>query len=120
MAESDIARYGRKVMNYFFDNIPRNDISPGSPIFCLGVRYENPPPPVTETNIEPVIISNSIHSPSDSTAQSSELTSEPEEITKSQAEPSQPSEAGKDEPAVQEAKSKEDEGGWPTQFLDDF
>jgi len=117
MTDSDIARYGRKVINYFFDSVPRNDSFPGSPVYCLGQRYEIPPPPTTETNQEPVIISHSVPSPFDSPTQSSELTSEPEEITKSQLDSDgKPTVQGADQPVPE----KDDQGGWPLPFLDDF
>jgi cysteine protease ATG4 len=119
MADSEISRYGRKVMNYFFDSAPRNDLNLSTPIYCLGLRYDTPAPLVTETNIEPVIINHAVHSPSESTAQSSELTSEPEEITRSQAEPSH-DQTGSQGSALTDKVAKEDEGGWPAPFLDDF
>jgi cysteine protease ATG4 len=120
MADSDILRYGRKAMNYFFDSAPRNDLNPSTPIYCLGSRYDTPPPPQTETNVEPVIINHAVpNSPSESTAKSSDLTSEPEEITKSQAEPSQ-EHTGSQGTTSSDKGGKEDEGGWPTPFLDDF
>lgn len=118
MADSEIIRYGRKAMNYFFDSAPRNDISPSTPIYCLGVRYDTP---VTETNVEPVIINHALHnaSPQSESIQGSDLHSEPEEITKSQALSSQDKD-GSQRSGLSENGGKEDEGGWPSQFLDDF
>lgn len=117
MTDSDFARYGKKLVQYFWDPLPRNTDLSATPIYCLGVPYENqiPPPapaPAPAAAAEPA--SPSAPSPSDSAASRSfEVISEPEEITKSEVicDGSQDS---------SQNRLVEDDGGWPPAFLDDF
>lgn len=146
MADSDIARYGRKVISYLFDSAPRNDVPDAAPIYCLGVQYNTRPissqengnlPPVESNkqknncNDDPASFVNVNHpTPPDSTVQDSELTDEPEEITRSQLDPGQQrsrrvldektSVASQDKDDGSIVEVTEDEGGWPSAFLDDF
>jgi cysteine protease ATG4 len=110
MSDSEIARYGKKIVNYFWDPLPRNT-EYGSPIHCLGIQYENPPPPPPT---DPSLASDT-HSqdpdtspPESEVSRSVDATSELEEISKSQV----------DEEQRQQAD--QDDGRWPTPFLDDF
>jgi cysteine protease ATG4 len=109
MADSELARYGKKFVNYFWDPLPRNQDTSGSPIYCLGIAYENPPPPSFDLS------QSTVPSPADSSASRSyEATSnsEMEEISKSEVE--------KDMVSHDASKDRIDEGGWPPAFLDDF
>jgi cysteine protease ATG4 len=109
MADSELARYGKKFVNYFWDPLPRNQDTTGSPIYCLGISYDSHPLP---TSLD--LSQSTIPSPSDSSASRSyEATSDMEEISKSEVEK---------EIASQELHKelRYDEGGWPPAFLDDF
>jgi cysteine protease ATG4 len=127
MADSEIARYGRKVMQLFNFREPRND-NAGVPIFLLGVRYDNQLPPparaVTSSPETPVMVAHVIPSPSDSPlsmSKSNENASDFEEITSSQV---PPQDDGEDEPVSQsqpESQNPKQEGvSWPQEFLEDF
>jgi cysteine protease ATG4 len=107
MAESDLARYGKKIVNYFWDPLPRNLDTTGTPIYCLGLAYDSHPQPSLDLS------QGSVPSPSDSTASRSyEGASEIEEISKSEIER---------ELISQDSNTdRNDEGGWPPAFLDDF
>jgi cysteine protease ATG4 len=110
MSDSDFARYSKKFVQYFWDPVPRNTDVSMSPIYCLGVPYENRiSSPVV---VEP--ITPSAPSPSDSAASRSyEAISEPEEITRSEA-------IGDGSQDSSQNRNAEDDGGWPPAFLDDF
>jgi cysteine protease ATG4 len=120
MADSEFARYGKKFVNYFWDPLPRNQDASGTPIICLGVSYDNHPPPSTAPPSTGLDLSQStVPSPSDSSASRSyeaPSSEDIEEISKSEIE--------KDIIASQDSsangKHMIDEGGWPPAFLDDF
>jgi cysteine protease ATG4 len=121
MADSEIARYGRKVMQLFSFREPRND-NLGVPIYLLGVRYENPAPPpaaFTSSPETPVMVAHAIPSPSDSPismSKSAENVSDFEEISSSQIHSESPAQLPQPDPA----NSNKDGVGWPQDFLDDF
>jgi cysteine protease ATG4 len=127
MSDSDFARYGKKLVQYFWDPLPRNTDLSATPIYCLGVPYENqvpppPPPPAPTPAAEQRPASPSAPSPSDDSAASrsfeavSEVVSEPEEITRSQAIGGD----GGSQDSSQNRFAEDDNGGWPPAFLDDF
>jgi cysteine protease ATG4 len=107
MADSEFARYGKKFVNYFWDPLPRNQDTSGTPIYCLGISYDSHPLPSSlDFSQSPA------PSPSDSSASRSYegvSNSEIEEISKSEVE--------KDIALQDQSK---DEGGWPPAFLEDF
>jgi cysteine protease ATG4 len=110
MADSEFARYGRKIAQYFYDPPPHNE-NIGVPIFCLGARYDNPPRPTTASEFAPHQIPSSPDS-SASLPRSHEAPSDFEEISKSQVEESR---AAQHDTAAIDA-----DGSWPIPFLDDF
>ena len=117
MADSDITRYGKKLIKYIWDPLPRNESS--SPVVCLGRQYESHPPhATTSTSIN---ATHHIPSSSDSIASRSyEVISNPDapvEITRCQAD-AEDSQNHSDQNVSQE--SQIDEGGWNPAFLDDF
>jgi cysteine protease ATG4 len=107
MAESDIARYGKKIVNYFWDPIPRNtDI--GVPIHLLGIQYENHPPLLQSVQTLDSLAETDTSPPDSNDSRSQDAVSEPEEISKSQVD------------EEQKQQTDQEDGGWPTPFLDDF
>jgi cysteine protease ATG4 len=113
MSESEIARYGKKIVNLFWDPVPRN-ADYGVPIHCLGVQYENHVPSTLDSQESEVLVDPAT-SPSESNASRSyDAASEPEEITKSQVDEEQQ----KQQQQLQQLE--QDDGGWPAPFLDDF
>jgi cysteine protease ATG4 len=129
MSDSDFARYGKKLVQLFWDPLPRNTDLSATPIYCLGVPYENqiPPPPAAAPTAEQRPASPSAPSPSDDSAASrsfeavSEVVSEPEEITRSQAIGGDGGSGdGGSQDSSQNRFAADDDGGWPPAFLDDF
>jgi cysteine protease ATG4 len=109
----DLAKYGKKILNYIWDPIPHNTDF-GVPIYCLGIQYENSlPQPQLPSQASDITSQDPSTSPSDSNVSRSceAVSSEPEEISKSQVEQEQ-----REEQKLQ----ADDDGGWPMPFLDDF
>ncbi|KAL4923294.1 cysteine protease ATG4 [Aspergillus undulatus] len=46
MKNTDIERYRKRIVQYLWDPEPKNDEEPGSPIWCLGIKYPAPEPAV--------------------------------------------------------------------------
>lgn len=41
MSNTDLTRYSQRIVQYFWDPIPKNDTSAETPIWCLGKQYES-------------------------------------------------------------------------------
>jgi len=112
MNNVDLGRVGKRVVQYFWDPIPRNDDSSGSPIWCLGRKYEARPRTARQSS--PSFPQDSPPALS-SVSQASEVSSV-DVTTESSVE--------EDYTTVrrEEAPSQEQDvdGGWPSDFLDDF
>jgi cysteine protease ATG4 len=104
----EIARYGKRFVRYFYDPMPRNDDTSGSPIWCLGKRYESQPQPLT-TSIQ--------DSPKQQSLKDSDTISDHDSRTGDTVHVQ--NEAGAEAPNA-EALKESDDGGWPAPFLDDF
>ena len=110
MATVDFGRY-KRIVQYFWDPEPTNDVTSRSPIWCLGQHYK-----VTEK------------------ASSTTLPSTPPQDGKSMPADSQPSAQAATPPdstastassvdstlAYDEPGNGGEDGGWPPSFLDDF
>lgn len=113
MANNDFTRFSKKVVQYFWDPLPRNDDP--SQIWCLGrsydSRYQNArsshstsssPPAASDSGVsqaDSAVVAPSRDKEAEATQPSGDLT------TKSQAELS---------------RAEEEALGWPTEFLDDL
>ena len=112
MSDSEIARYSRRFVQYFWDPAPRNDDAEGSPIFFLGSSYDSQIPPSTPMKaVEAVEGSAGAEDP----VKHGGSESHSQETHGSQA----GSEWSEVEDTHGENKS-DDGGGWPAPFLDDF
>ena len=106
MASVDFGKY-KRIVQYFWDPEPTNDPSSKSPIWCLGQEYKISDQPLPATS-------------SDNSLQRRD------EVSIESARPVHPatppdSKAGSvDSALVFDESGSEEEGGWPTAFLDDF
>ncbi|KAI9666316.1 MAG: Cysteine protease atg4 [Bathelium mastoideum] len=106
---NDIGRYSKRLVQYFWDPLPKNDDN--SDIWCLGRRYASKPPPTTEKRATP---DTSPSTPSNTTP--SNTTSSPSDTGDSSLDSSFNDSTAYDE----EVAAAEAEGNWPEQFMDDF
>ena len=109
MANTDFARFSRKVVSYFYDPLPQNEDS--SPIWCLGRSYDSRYVEARQTQApgtSPSSKSDSSTSQADS-AVVTETTSKAEEQDDKLA-----------QSQVDLTRSQEEELGWPSEFLDDL
>ena len=107
MANNEFTRISKKVVQYFWDPLPRNDDT--SPIWCLGHSYDSRYQEArlaSTTSTSPSANSDSSTSQADSAVDTHSKTEEPiEDLTKSHADLS---------------RSEEEALGWPPEFLDDL
>ncbi|KAF2233671.1 hypothetical protein EV356DRAFT_447822 [Viridothelium virens] len=103
---NDIGRYSKRLVQYFWDPLPRNDDS--SDIWCLGQRYASNQSP-SSGNRDSSITSSSPPSHATSTS------------TTSDTGDSSLSSSFDDSTAYDvEVAAAENEGNWPEPFMDDF
>ena len=107
----DLARVGKRVVEYIWDPVPRNDDGSGVSIWCLGQRYDAP-------------IKDPVAQPSPGSSHGSPPTSS---LARSEAssgvEDSRAVDAARVEPESDQRQSADhtaEEAGWPSAFLDDF
>lgn len=106
----ELARYGKRFVRYFYDPMPRNDDTSGAPIWCLGRSYESQPPPPksSEQNSPPLPASSTFKDSLESDSRTGDTVHVQNE-------------AGAEAPNAEALKEDHnDDGGWPTPFLDDF
>ncbi|KAK5172716.1 Cysteine protease atg4 [Saxophila tyrrhenica] len=113
MAQADFARFSRKVVQYFWDPLPKNEDS--SPIWCLGRSYDSRYQEARQPKLlgaSPSAQSDSSTSQADSAvvtdskpAKGEEDETRTEALAKSQADLT---------------RSEEEALGWPPEFLDDL
>ena len=113
MANNDFTRFSKKVVQYFWDPLPKNEDP--SPIWCLGRSYdsryqESRQPAATGT-------SPSAHSDSSNSQADSAVVTERQSKQEGQAE-SQNDELAKSQADL--TRSEEEALGWPSDFLDDL
>lgn len=114
MANNDFARFSRKVVQYFWDPLPRNEDR--APIWCLGRSYDSRYQDARKTapaGTSPSAQSDSSTSQADS-AIVTEAASKP---------PQEEEEVNLDALAKSQAdltRSEEESLGWPPEFLDDL
>jgi len=117
MNNADFSRFSKKVVQYFWDPLPKNEDP--SEIWCLGRRYDSRyqehrhPPAAKSTGASPSTQSDSDTSQADSAVVTIAADHKPEESA----------ENGKDA-LVQSSqadmtKAEEEAMGWPADFLDD-
>jgi cysteine protease ATG4 len=119
MAGIDLGRY-RRIVQLFWDPEPTNDQSKNNPIWCLGARYQldhGRGGVSDETKeIQPVDDSATQQAasqgvtPTTASPAGQQQHNVLSEIPPSELPPSSPP----------EERSPDNEGGWPTEFLDDF
>ncbi|KAF2717386.1 hypothetical protein K431DRAFT_158575 [Polychaeton citri CBS 116435] len=119
MNNTDISRLGKRVVQYFWDPIPKNEDS--APIWCLGRTYESGYQPARPSN-DPHTTGTSPSSQSDiSKADSAVAPQDAEDKPKKSEEAA--SEAGFETISKSQAdlsRSEEEALGWPPEFLDDL
>lgn len=106
MNNDNLSRFSKKVVQYFWDPLPKNEDM--SPIWCLGRAYESKyqePKPVSVPGTSPSASSESAISQADSAVVT-------EEQPKKEREERQ-------EPQPDASESEEEALGWPPAFLDD-
>ncbi|KAF2835838.1 peptidase family C54 [Patellaria atrata CBS 101060] len=100
---NDIGRFSKRVVQYFWDPIPRNDDPSNAPIWCLGTRYDSSP--------------DSTSRPPDASEESFTELSVSHSSDNSWTEEKSGSSSADDSQAQ---NNDGDDGGWPPAFLDDF
>ena len=107
MANVDFGRY-KRIVQYFWDPEPRNDDVSKPPIWCLGRKYASgpaaeadPPPPSQESQV-----------PHKSRAKPP--------IDEPESNHAVATEGEREGVRTGRSLGSEDEGGWPSAFLDDF
>ena len=111
MANTDFTRFSKKVVQYFWDPLPKNEDS--SPIWCLGRSYDSRY--LESRQSQATGTSPSAHSDSSSSQADSAV------VTDSKAE--EQVESRTDQLAKSQAdltRSEEEALGWPADFLDDL
>lgn len=109
MANVDIGRYSKRLVQYFWDPLPRNEEA--APIWCLGKSYESKPsaPPSSEdpthNAAQPLSVSHG--STASSRSAGGDCTS-------------QNSSEGDGAQIIDDASDADADGGWPAPFLEDF
>ena len=113
MANNDFARFSRKVVQYFWDPLPKNEDS--SPIWCLGRSYDSryqEPRQYSATGTSPSANSDSNTSQADSAV-----------VTEDNVKPEAEEDSHTDTLAHSQldlTRSEEEALGWPADFLDDL
>ena len=110
MANSDISRYGQRIVHYFWDPMPLNDEAARLPIWCLGAEYascsgERPVYAQEKQSDEPYLLLSASQGSEVSSSGAQSLASTADDLSREYA---------------TVAARKEEEGGWPKLFLDDF
>ncbi|KAB2576281.1 Peptidase C54 [Lasiodiplodia theobromae] len=109
MANVDIGRYSKRLVQYFWDPLPRNEEA--SPIWCLGRPYDSksrpssPSEDATDRPAPPLSVSHG------STTSSRSATGDGTSQNSSEDESARAADASLD---------ADNDGGWPAPFLDDF
>lgn len=113
MNNTDFSRFSKKVVQYFWDPLPRND-DPAE-IWCLGRSYDSRYLDARQSKVtgtSPSAQSDSEVSQADSAV-----------VTEADQKPEETSENGRDDLANSRAdlsRSEEEALGWPPEFLDDL
>jgi len=113
MTNNDFSRFSKKVVQYFWDPLPRNDDS--TEIWCLGRRYDSRYLDARQSKVtgtSPSAQSDSEVSQADSAV-----------VTDVGQKPEETAENGKDDLANSRAdlsRAEEESLGWPPDFLDDM
>lgn len=107
MSTVDFGRY-KRIVQYFWDPEPTNDIDPDSPIWCLGKEYA-PSKKLSESTITstPPKDDDYVHA---ELPKPSQAATPPESVTSSFDMAS----------GYDEQTADAEDGGWPQAFLDDF
>ncbi|RDW67911.1 cysteine protease [Coleophoma cylindrospora] len=109
MTNVDFGRY-KRIVQYFWDPEPTNDATSQLPVWCLGKQY---PPRSSATSPRPIASSNT---PPHDDGLVSQLAVEP-----SQSEtPPESTASSVDSGLAYQGGTSEEDGGWPSEFLDDF
>lgn len=103
MANVDIGRYSKRLVQYFWDPLPRNEED--SPIWCLGRSYDSKPAVPPSNDDGPPSVSHA------STASSRSAADDATSPNSSEEDNAQPSD---------HAPDTDGDGGWPAPFLEDF
>jgi cysteine protease ATG4 len=108
----DIARYGKRFVKIFYDPMPQNDDLSGSPIWCLGRKFEGLKPPSTPS---------ASSSPSMTATSATHISEQNSSICEDDRRINDPP-VIVDKPASSDVAREElgDDAGWPSAFLDDF
>lgn len=106
MTNVDFGKY-KRIVQYFWDPEPANDVASRSPIWCLGKEYT-----ITEERKpgsgEKTITTNDLTNPKEASP------------TVRPATPPDSTVGSVDSTLAREDSRDDGEGGWPTAFLDDF
>ncbi|GAB7352218.1 hypothetical protein MBLNU459_g2691t1 [Dothideomycetes sp. NU459] len=115
MNNDNLARYGKRFVQYFYDPMPRNDDE--SAIWCLGRQYDSHPNIATPG---PAITTSTAQSPpaSDSSASQVDSAVSPDKHDQI-GHKSTASEDGSFENIEQQEQDQGADNGWPAAFLDD-
>jgi cysteine protease ATG4 len=106
MTNVDFGRY-KRIVQYFWDPEPTNDAASKSPIWCLGREYK-----ITETHRTGL---DSSQATQDSTSVSTVASHPAQPATPPDSKPS-----SVDSALAYDESGNEEDGGWPTPFLEDF
>lgn len=114
MANNDFTRFSKKVVQYFWDPLPKNEDP--SQIWCLGRSYDSryQHPRVTK----PSGTSPSAHSDSGTSQADSGVDTAASHVK--DVEPAQPSEDATSKSQAELSRAEEEALGWPSEFLDDL
>lgn len=114
MNNNDIARFSKKVVQYFWDPLPNNEDP--SRIWCLGQSYESRYAEIRES--KPSV------GPSTDLTDSEDLQAESAVVTQAEQKPEQSAENGQDglsgKSPADLSRQEEEALGWPSEFLDDL
>lgn len=113
MNNDNLARYGKRFVQYFYDPMPSNNDQ--STIWCLGQQYDSHPtlPATSESTISP----NPAHSPGASNSSASQVDSAVSTGKDDRKNRTSPSEDESFEKV--EHQEQGEDNGWPAAFLDD-
>lgn len=103
MNSIDLGRY-RRIVQYFWDPVPKNEDGPGSRIWCLGNEYITPDYNVGTRNDDLNMNISQSHSPAGCNSSSSRAACDASEQPNFKTPPS----------------GEASDHGWPSAFLDDF
>lgn len=113
MANNDLTRFSKKVVQYFWDPLPRNDDP--SAIWCLGRSYDSRYLDARQAKVTGA--SPSAHSDSEMSQADSAV------VTEADQKPEESAENGQDDLAnskLDMSRTDEEALGWPPDFLDDL